>query len=739
MQRSLVSIAVPAVVCFVSSFARAQCTVDWISGGGIPGTNHLVYSLFSDSTALQEPVLYAGGMFSIAGGSYSRCIAMFKNGRWMPHDQGLPLSFTSIRAITKHGDHLIAGGAAGSGSQVVKWNGTAWTPIGFGLSGQVYALAIYNGELIAGGSFSNRGRVARFTGSEWVALGGGVNGDVLTLLVHNEQLFAGGYFTTAGAASATRIARWDGNAWAPLTPGGPNDRVDALATYGGELIVGGYFTSIGALPVNYIARWDGNDWYVLGQGLSEGGISGRVESLAVYQGDLYASGTFNKADGKRIRNIGRWNGQEWHGLGPSNLGAAEAMTVHDGELVFSGGTATWSLAHAVNVVRYEGGFSGLGPSSLGGLVRAFHLHNGQLHTAGSFRFVDQQKVNGVARWDDESQTWMSLDVPEPFWSPMIGSFGDKLAAAGTISSQGNSGVLRVLIREGENWSNLGTITGNSSPVVTGLITYEGDLVCGGRFQEVDGISIPNAARFNGKSWSSMNKGLTSSINAMCMYQGELIAAGSRVWRWDGTAWVLLGDAPSGSIRSMTVHNNELFVGGSFTDPNPEAKSHVAKWNGAGWTYLGSNSFPAVAGIGFHRERLYIGTDGLDTTIKPRVYRLDGTQWTLLAENFEASFHAFESYGRHLFLGGWFTGFNDASLSTRIVSPNWIRYGPTCRSADLNCDGFVDGLDIARLARGLILNNFSACEALVGDFTGDDAITDQDIAGFVDCVLSSGCP
>jgi len=61
-----------------------------------------------------------------------------------------------------------------------------------------------------------------------------------------------------------------------------------MILHDGKLIAGGWFTHIGGTPANRIAAWDGQQWQSLGSGMD--GVV--VTSLAVYKGDLIASGDF---------------------------------------------------------------------------------------------------------------------------------------------------------------------------------------------------------------------------------------------------------------------------------------------------------------------------------------------------------------------------------------------------------------------------------------------------------------
>ena len=76
-------------------------------------------------------------------------------------------------------------------------------------------------------------------------------------------LYAGGWFTTDQASvSANHILKWNGTSWLPLGDGitGLFSRVQSMAVYNGELIVGGTFTSAGGIHANNIAKWNGTTW-----------------------------------------------------------------------------------------------------------------------------------------------------------------------------------------------------------------------------------------------------------------------------------------------------------------------------------------------------------------------------------------------------------------------------------------------------------------------------------------------
>src|SRR6185503_9737655 len=79
-------------------------------------------------------------------------------------------------------------------------------------------------NLYMGGAFKLAGEVianhvAKWNGSSWSALGLGTSGQVVALAVSGSDLFAGGLFTTAGGSAANCIAKWNGSSWSALGSG----------------------------------------------------------------------------------------------------------------------------------------------------------------------------------------------------------------------------------------------------------------------------------------------------------------------------------------------------------------------------------------------------------------------------------------------------------------------------------------------------------------------------------------
>jgi hypothetical protein len=219
-------------------------------------------------------------------------------------------------ALYAGGSFTTAGGA--TASRIAKWNGSTWSALSsatfIGANPYIGALTVFDDgggpALYAGGRFFSTGgptlnNIAKWNGSSWTPLGSGTSGnfsDVSDLAVFDDgsgpALYAGGFFTTAGGVTVDRIAKWNGSSWSGVG-GGMDDYVQALTVHddgsGSALYAAGRFTVAGGVAANLIARWNGASWSALGSGLNDF----VVHALTVFDDGsgpaLFAGGDYRSA------------------------------------------------------------------------------------------------------------------------------------------------------------------------------------------------------------------------------------------------------------------------------------------------------------------------------------------------------------------------------------------------------------------------------------------------------------
>jgi hypothetical protein len=271
--------------------------------------------------AISGSDLFAGGTFTTAtntGGSTVTVnrIARWNGSAWSALDVGMN---DTVSALSCSGGNLFAGGAFTTAGlnpayNIARWNGTAWSAVGEGVNGTVNALASLGSDVYAAGAFTtatNSGsiavtatRIAKWNGSTWSPLSSGLDSTANALAVSGTTLYAGGFFNNAGGVPVGRIAQWNGASWSVIGSATNNIFVMALAVSGSDLYVGGTFSTVGPVSANNIAKWDGSNWTTLGSGISGTSIAA-VNALAVAAGNLYVGGSFTKAGDKPTSYIAK--------------------------------------------------------------------------------------------------------------------------------------------------------------------------------------------------------------------------------------------------------------------------------------------------------------------------------------------------------------------------------------------------------------------------------------------------
>ena len=279
--------------------------------------------------------LYAGGTFSVIGGEAALNIAKWNGSSWFRLGSGmtggthsllgpLPGVFALESFNDGSGPALFAGGLfteAGGvpAAAIAKWDGARWSALGSGLGppqfgGLAKAIAVFDDgsgpALYVGGRFTMAGGIAanfiaRWDGASWSSVGSGMDRDVNTLKVFDDgsgaALYAGGEFRTAGGAEVNHIAKWDGQAWSSVGGGVTGNIFASVQTMtvfddGSEpaLFVGGSFASAGGVEAHGLAKWNGTMWIPLQQGVNRGffGVEAMIGLDSRPRPALFAGGDF---------------------------------------------------------------------------------------------------------------------------------------------------------------------------------------------------------------------------------------------------------------------------------------------------------------------------------------------------------------------------------------------------------------------------------------------------------------
>lgn len=321
-----------------------------------------------------------------------------------------------------------------------------WLPVGNGLPGQPFCATEMNGGLYVvhyrgNGSGSFDYSLSVWDGASWKVLDSFVANALPAVLgVYEGSLYMGGTFTSINDQAGTAgLVRWDGSAWKPVTGGVVGDgrkSVQTMQVYQGELYCGGLFVRTDE-KTSPILRWNGTAWGLVGDDITEPGASGfRVLDLVVDQGSLYAAGQFEKLGSK---NVARWDGTSWYPLG----------------------------------------------TGIGGHVRQMEALGDDLYIYGSsITRAGDPEIRQSARWNGhEWLTGIDADISLVSADAMLALNGRLYLGARVMAG--------LYTWDGANWGVVSTAIG---PYV--LVVFQGELYAGGPFERAGGITYNYFARLD---------------------------------------------------------------------------------------------------------------------------------------------------------------------------------------------------------------------------------------------------
>ncbi len=570
------------------------------------------------------PILVAGGKFNTAGGDPTLPnVARWDGSQWLPMGAGLGERVDALTSwdpdgsgpelprLVATGDFKSSGGTPTA--YIAQWDGSAWQPIGGGLSDRGYALTSYDSDgagplpadLVVTGRFKTAGTVtvnsiARWDGAQWHAFDAGTPlssdpGSVLGVASANissdpsapATLLIAGWFATHGPGGANAAGYWDGTMWRGFGSGldsQVNSVVEWIDDGSGSarrFVAGGTFKSFGTdnQPLTGVAAWDGSRWEQMGSGLgtsTTGGVSALLYWDAAGNGgaQLHACGSFTNSGGTTINRIARWDGHDWRALGTGLNATAVSMCSWDpdgagplGSLLVVGGDFT---------------------SAGGNAAARIAAWNGSTWTPLGAGF--DKTVSAITSWDPDGD----------------GPLTPLLIAGGLFTRSGSTATTCLAWWNGTSWQPFAAVP--AGPVLS-LLAWDPDeagpsndlLVVGGLFKSAGSSSTKAIATWNGSVWRPLGAGFTMDSNSNPLHLTPQVA----------TLAVLDTDADGPLGR-------QLIAGGLFTRTGATPMNGIARWDGAAWNAMGGGvthgtvlSVCTARAIGSSADLIIAGIDGIE--------------------------------------------------------------------------------------------------------------------------------
>lgn len=552
---------------------------------------------------------------------------------------------------------------------------------------------------------------------------------------HN-KLVVGGFFQEAGGLPANYIALWDGIWWEILDEG-LNWEPNVVYDYGTAVIAAGHITHAGGQEVNNIATWDGM-WHPMG---NPGGI---VHDICEHSGSIWLCGG---------TPLARWTGSHWevcdwgYCVPDWPVGSRAYALCHFGSTFTIGGNfyfpETEPETHALIQTGRQDPYLPYIPHYLDSYVYCMEQTSPtSLYLGGSFCDADGVISCGlvnmgpsgffyaVAQPDEprrvydliehggglyvatEHEVRQYIGGPTGHWhDPLGGRFHEDnlvrcLGSCGDLFAGGTlpGGIVRW---HADQWVQLGGGLGRGEidgHYINDLVNYDGGMVACGM------ITLPgvleggvdycyNVAFWDGEAWLRMGTGTYEDINALCVYQDNVIAGGDyfaiggqlidNIASWDGDAWQDIGGV-YGRVSALTVHDGELIAGGYFNSAGGNPANRIAAWSGTTWRALGEGTGIAVLALATYRGDLIAAGSFTEAGGAPasRIARWDGSEWHPLGTGLDGDVHSLAKWRGDLYVGGTFqnAGGSPARYIARWDGSEWHPVG-----AGVGGAGVVEGV------------------------------------------------
>jgi plastocyanin len=333
--------------------------------------------------AAAPDALYAGGVFTRAGDSTAVSIARWDGSAW--HSIGAPALNGGVDAIAVDNGKVYVGGvftnAGGNGAAnfVAVWDGVSWQPVCSPVTASVAALQIIGRKLYIGGTFADGGGLTTADKllvcdldsgipSATVDSSDDINGSVIALTADAAgRLYAAGTFINMDQIpNADHVAMYDGT-WHAMQAGAVDDITRSIASDGTNVYIGSDSTDIaGIAQADHVAKWNGSAWSALGSNTATTDgyfpASTFINGLVASGGNLYATGSFQNADGQATADeVVGFNGFSWVPLGSDGAGngplpgPGNAVALFGGQVVVGGNfTTAGGDGRASYIARYPG-------------------------------------------------------------------------------------------------------------------------------------------------------------------------------------------------------------------------------------------------------------------------------------------------------------------------------------------------------------------------------------------------
>jgi hypothetical protein len=321
------------------------------------------------------------------------------------------------------------------------------------------------------------------------------------------------------------------------------------------------------------------------------GISGDVESIAVYGPYLLVGGRFSYAGGVKVNNVAVWDGMTWRAIPfPVDMYSCNTIFVDQNNIYFGTGAGLY----VVKGLSQDPIWENLSPVLIKGshsYIYDMVSYQGKIYIGGYFYSDLDNQYHTIAFIQGDSLVFLAEEPNSVIYS--FATDGTVLYVGGAFSQIGADVYNdHLAVYDGSKWSKL---PGNGRPVYSAVYSF---------FLEKDSLFIGSSSGmeiydFGTGGYSivslSRNDNYAPSVRDILKFNNEIIIAGvfdrveqtetKNIARLTGNGWASLsGESPNYSVMSLVIYNNSLVAGGYFTAIGQNRTSRLATWTVNGWSF-----------------------------------------------------------------------------------------------------------------------------------------------------------
>jgi len=276
-----------------------------------------------------------------------------------------------------------------------------------------------------------------------------------------------------------------------------------------------------------VIYYDGATWHPTDpqfKAFGENAASG-VESLSTYQGNIVASALFEGPSMPNFWGVATYVNDAWAPLGQQMKFQIKAFAEFKGQLVATGdfrgagepGLGDQPLA---NIAVLAGNtWSPMGRGLTDGSGLALATSGDKLYVGGDFQHAGGVVAQGIAQWDGNQWTTLGDGFKGTVKTLCVDSKGT-LYACGNMTWKDQAEKVSVAAWNGTTW----TVVAKDCNV-TKAVAWNGFLIVGGDFKNVDGVPVKNVAVFDGKTWKNLGSGCDNAVTDLALNGNQLMVGG----------------------------------------------------------------------------------------------------------------------------------------------------------------------------------------------------------------------